>query len=249
MLLFYIRHGDPIYVPDSLTPLGKRQAEALAKRLSYSRIDTVYSSTSARAIETAMSTCEILKKEPILLDWANEKHAWHEFMLDRQGRCDPTLELPYEYEWFHRTPKFKELLSKDEIRDLGMKWYDHPQFSKFPSFEKGMKRIERETDAFLAALGYEHDRKTHTYRIVQANEKRVAFFAHQGFGWFFISSLLDLPFPLYALHFDMNHTGLTVIDFPNNENGISVPSVLTLSNDSHLFREGLPTVYNNKTEY
>lgn len=33
MLLFYVRHGDPIYNPDSLTPLGERQAEAVAKRL------------------------------------------------------------------------------------------------------------------------------------------------------------------------------------------------------------------------
>lgn len=30
MIFFYIRHGDPIYVPDSLTPLGMRQADAQA---------------------------------------------------------------------------------------------------------------------------------------------------------------------------------------------------------------------------
>ena len=34
MIFFYIRHGDPIYNPDSLTPLGMRQADAIAKRLS-----------------------------------------------------------------------------------------------------------------------------------------------------------------------------------------------------------------------
>ena len=28
MLLFYLRHGDPIDNPDSLTPLGMRQADA-----------------------------------------------------------------------------------------------------------------------------------------------------------------------------------------------------------------------------
>ena len=39
MLLFYIRHGDPIYNPDSLTPLGHRQAESVAKRLSMFGID------------------------------------------------------------------------------------------------------------------------------------------------------------------------------------------------------------------
>ena len=41
MLFFLIRHGDPIYDPDSLTPLGHRQAEALAKRLSLYGLDEV----------------------------------------------------------------------------------------------------------------------------------------------------------------------------------------------------------------
>ena len=31
MLLLYVRHGDPIYSPDSLTPLGERQAEAVGR--------------------------------------------------------------------------------------------------------------------------------------------------------------------------------------------------------------------------
>ena len=31
MLLFFIRHGDPNYFPDQLTPLGHRQAEAVAR--------------------------------------------------------------------------------------------------------------------------------------------------------------------------------------------------------------------------
>ena len=32
MILFYIRHGEPIYNPDQLTPHGHEQAEALGKR-------------------------------------------------------------------------------------------------------------------------------------------------------------------------------------------------------------------------
>ena len=31
MLLYIVRHGDPIYNPDSLTPKGHLQAKALAK--------------------------------------------------------------------------------------------------------------------------------------------------------------------------------------------------------------------------
>ena len=76
MILYYIRHGDPTYNPDQLTPLGKRQAEAVARRLSQYGLDEIYVSSSNRAQETCRPTCEILKKEPVILDWANEMHAW-----------------------------------------------------------------------------------------------------------------------------------------------------------------------------
>ena len=49
MLLFYIRHGDPIYTPDQLTDLGQRQAEAVGHRLGLYGIDKIFSSTSTRA--------------------------------------------------------------------------------------------------------------------------------------------------------------------------------------------------------
>ena len=58
MLFFYIRHGDPIYNPDSLTVLGEKQADALAKRLSLYGIDRIYSSSSNRAMLTAKPTCD-----------------------------------------------------------------------------------------------------------------------------------------------------------------------------------------------
>ena len=235
MILFYVRHGDPIYDPDSLTPLGQRQAEALAKRLAFGGIDTVYSSTSVRAKQTARPTCEILKREPILLDFAKESHVWSEF----------SLETSYGRDWVHRIPEYAELFASDEIRDLGMKWYEHPRLKEFSTMRSGMERVERETDAFLARLGYEHDREKHTYRITRPNEERVALFAHQGFSWFFLSSILDIPYPLYSLHFDMSHTGVTALYFPNRSDGTCIPRILTLSNDSHLYREGILTLYDN----
>ena len=69
-------------------------------------------------------------------------------------------------------------------------------------------------------------------------------FAHQGFGLAFLSEVLDIPYPLFTNHFDMCHTGMTVIEF-REENGVAIPKVLTLSSDAHLYREGLPTKYNN----
>ena len=82
MLLFYVRHGDPIYNPDQLTPLGRRQAESVAKRLAAYGIDEIYSSTSNRAIETAQPLCEYMKKELTTLDWMHENKAWGEMTIN-----------------------------------------------------------------------------------------------------------------------------------------------------------------------
>ena len=60
MRFFYVRHGEPIYNPDSLTEFGKKQAETLSRRFLTIGLDEVYSSTSNRAIQTAAPTCKAL---------------------------------------------------------------------------------------------------------------------------------------------------------------------------------------------
>ena len=72
----------------------------------------------------------------------------------------------------------------------------------------------------------------------------MALFAHQGFGLAFLSCLLDIPYPFFTTHFDMCHTGVTVIEFKERD-GYAYPLVLTLSSDSHIYKDGLPTNYNN----
>ena len=58
MLLYYIRHGEPTYDPDELTPNGRRQAEAVGRRLARFGLDKIYCSTSNRALQTAQPTRE-----------------------------------------------------------------------------------------------------------------------------------------------------------------------------------------------
>lgn len=232
MLFFYIRHGDPIYNPDSLTPLGKRQAEAVAKRLALYGIDDIYSSTSIRARQTAQPTCEILKKEATLLDFCHEGHAWKELTITQNGMIN----------WLFHNTETRALFNDSEIVSMGYNWYEHP---KFTEYKKGIDRIYNETDNFFKTLGYEHIRYSGKYKINTPNSKRIALFAHQGFGLAFLSCLLDIPYPMFTTHFDMCHTGMTVIEF-KEENGFSIPKILTMSSDSHLYREGLPTDYNHE---
>ena len=241
MLLFYVRHGDPIYSPDSLTPLGHRQAESVAHRLSTFGLDEIYASTSVRAIQTATPTAELCKLPIAELDFANESHAWREFTVkDGEG-----------LQWVCFCPWAKELMLSDECLALADRWYTHPAFAQ-SRIEEGVKRVDREADAFMESLGYRHDRTTRSYQPIAPTEKRIALFAHQGFGMAFLSSVLDIPYPYFATHFDMQHTGVTVIEWNNSHlmpNGRIVPRVLQLSSDAHLWRDGLPTAYQNRVRF
>lgn len=235
MIFYYIRHGDPIYEPDSLTCLGKRQAEAIGKRLAYYGVDEIYSSTSERAIQTALPACELMKKEPVLLDFCNECYAWHEF----------TVEKNEDRLWAFQDEETKRLFADESVLRMGYEWYNHPMLTKF---KNGYERIYGKSKELFSLFGYEHVKNAGKYRVNNSNDKRIALFAHQGFGIAFLSVILDIPYPVFANHFDMCHTGMTVIEFKETD-GFAIPKVLTLSSDSHLYRESLPLCYNNVVRF
>ncbi len=235
MLLFYLRHGDPIYNPDSLTPLGERQAEALGRRLAQLGIDEVYASSSARAQLTAKPLCEMTHKDMTILDWTNEKYTWAQ------------LTMPYGENgmtWVFSHPDYRPLLASEAVRQMGRRWYAHPAFTG-TKLGEGIERVQRETDIWLAGFGYRHDLEKNMFYSEGGNARRVALFAHHGFGTAFLSCVLDIPFPQYAVHFDLQHAGMSVLYFPE-EAGWVIPRALQISNDSHLYREALPTLYNNQ---
>lgn len=141
-------------------------------------------------------------------------------------------------------PKMREHFVSDEVQKLGKEWYTHPIFEK-TNFEQGIKRVRAECDKFFASLGYEHNHEKNTYTCVRENHSRVALFAHQGIGMAFLSSVLDIPYPTFCTHFDLGHSSMTAIEFSPHK-GTAVPTVLQLSNDSHIYSEGLPTKYQNR---
>ena len=235
MLLYYVRHGDPIYDPDQLTPLGKRQAEAVARRVSQYGLDEIYVSSSTRARQTAAPTCEILKKEPVILDWTNEDYAWRQLTVkNKDGRIF----------WGFGDPETKKLFASEELGKLRFEWYRHPYFEG-TQFEAGIKRIQKETYAFLESQGLKFDPERGGFTEQFPNEKRIALFAHQGFGLAFLSVLVNIPYPQFSIHFDVSHSDLTVIEFEKTGD-LVIPRILTLSNDAHLYGDGLPTKYNNR---
>jgi len=238
MLLYFVRHGDPIYTPDQLTALGKRQAEAVAKRLSLYGVDKIFASTSTRAYQTAIPTSEICKKDITQLDFANETHAWDQLCVKtKDGRQT----------WAFRHPETAQLFVSNEIRALGNNWPEHPAIREY-HFEIGMKRIQDAADEFLLSLGYEHIREKNLYKAVRPNDDRVALFAHEGFGAAFLSCVMDIPYPEFSVHFGLTHSSLTVIEF-REIGGYVIPMILTCGNDSHLYRESIMTGFQNRIRF
>ena len=238
MILYYVRHGDPIYDPDSLTELGHKQASALAKRFSLYGLDAVYSSPSNRAKLTAQPTCEALGLEVKICDWADENLA---------GADTGYKNKDGSFVWCFDDREMVEKFNDPAVRALGMEWYKHEYFSKFP-FERGMKRISAAVDDFLLSLGYEHDREKCCYRKVGKSPERVALFAHGGASMMIFSALLDIPYPQLCTRCSISYTGVTAIGFGTSNFGDDAPvypQVFQHSNDSHLYKEGLLTGYNN----
>ena len=238
MILYYVRHGDPIYNPNQLTPLGERQAEAVAKRLAVYGIDRIYSSPSNRARQTAEPLCQIVKQQPVLLDWADENAAYEQMSMAEEngGR-----------KWVFRHKEGRAVLNQQAVRDMNRNWHTHPYFAE-TTLGVGIERIQKETDGFLESLGYHHDLEANCYYALRENKERIAFFAHEGVGAAILSCMLDIPYPIFSTRFDMTHTGVTVIQFKETH-GIVIPKVLTFSNDAHLYREGLPTKHQNSIYY
>lgn len=230
MRLYIIRHGEPIYKPDSLTPKGHLQAEALAKRFLVGGLDKIYSSPMIRAKQTAEPTAELLGLPIEILEWTSEDLAAKDFFVEKRksdGKRNWIFDVNPTY--------YKNNESVNYFDD----WYNAPFFLDHPEkdFKAGFERIQKASDEFLEGLGYKRDGEV--YKIVSPSDKKVAVFCHAGFGSLWISHLLGLPPHLAKPNIPMPHSGVTTFEFTNYENGLTLPTCRQMGDLSHLYIEGL----------
>lgn len=236
MLLFIVRHGDPIYDPDSLTPKGHLQAKALAKRFGMHGLDKIYSSPLIRAQQTAQPTAELLGLPIEIEEWTSESLTANTFYVERPDGFRSWI--------FHQNPT---VLKNDASHNMIDNWYEADCFKGYDKdFKGGYERIQKASDEFLARHGYERDGSI--YKITKPNDDRIAVFCHQGFGVTWLSHLIGIPPHLFWTSFDFSHSGVTVLAFRNYQNGLTVPQCLQLSDLSHIFADRLPFKYNNSID-
>ena len=236
MLLYIIRHGDPIYEPDSLTELGHRQAEALPRRFKELGFDKIFVSPMIRAQQTAAPTCRELNMEAEVVDFLSEQALFSKMSMPLPSDQDPSY---IKYRWcFHQQTTNYRTAESYHMTD---NWHTLPAFSNCTTIKPAYDDFIARSDEFLARLGYV--REGDHYKIENPPFERVAVFCHQGVGLTWLAHMLSIPPHVIWGAFDITHTGITVLDFKNYENGITLPICLCLSDTSHLYEGGLPMKY------
>ena len=110
MRLIFIRHGDPDYANDNLTPKGKREVELLTKRVSaWKDITQIYVSSMGRARATAAPSLQKLNIEATVCDWLREfdyKTVYPKNVNDKTLIGKKTMCWDIMPEYFCRTKSF-----------------------------------------------------------------------------------------------------------------------------------------------
>ena len=223
MLLYIVRHGHPDYATDSLTERGWLQAEAVGKRLAAAGIDQVYASPMGRARQTAEPTCRLLDLPCHIEPWAHE-------VQDERLTDEP-----------YGKPTSVTMVQNTYYRENGGIDLPYDRAYEAVGFRaSGMKDavtyIEDGGRDFLERLGYKEENGV--YRILRANEDKVALFCHSIMARAWISTLLHIPIHMMWAGFHYTHTGVTVLEFRNNEDGFTAPKCLCYSDMSHLYAHG-----------
>ncbi|MBO5454449.1 MAG: histidine phosphatase family protein [Clostridia bacterium] len=233
MLLYIVRHGDPDYVNDTLTERGKLQAEAVGKRIAHAKVDKIFSSPMGRAKETAAPACRLLGLECNVEEWAHEIE---------EERLTPFPDGEMKSVTYVQNTYYRE----NGNMDLGFYKAFECQGFKESGMEGISKYIWEKGDEFLERLGYKYENGI--YRIIKPNNEKIALFCHTAMARAWLSHLLHIPINIMWASFMYTHTGVTVIEFKNNENGVTAPTCLCFSDIGHLYSEKLDMKHDNSIE-
>lgn len=221
MRLYLIRHADPDYAIDNLTPQGHKEAEALAQRLSGHGLDAIYSSNAGRALATARYTAKRLNIPVQVEPWLHEPPNLH---VEQQGRKYAMWDtfgetvragetMPGPHDWQKRAPF--------DTANVMTMWRD----------------FRAQADAFLAGHGYTRDNGR--YRAGSTTDNHVAIFCHNGTVLLFLAHLLEIPLPLVWSGFFAWPASVTTFFFESHSPQWAVPRAMGVADVSHIIQAGL----------
>lgn len=223
MKLLFIRHGDPDYVNDSLTEVGKIEAELLSDRIASINPDEIYVSPRGRAIATAEPTLKKLNREAVTLPWIREFEAR---IIRPDGPKDKRM---IDWDWLPR-----EWTSYEDFYDYD-RWWSHPVMMEAGSGDE-YKWVISEFEKFLNEHGYEKEKGY--FKVNRANNDTIAFFCHYGLSIVLMSYLMHVS-PMILWHsFAAAPSSVTTIATEEREKGYASFRISAYGDISHLYAAG-----------
>lgn len=222
MKLIFIRHGEPNYKDDTVTPQGRREAEALSPRVLSWRADKFYTSPLGRAQDTGKIALGKEADKLETLEWLREFH------IEVDDPETGEKRIPWDFMPAYWT-NFEELYDK---RD----WVNAPVMQ---TGEIAARRdfVEKGLDDLLASFGYH--RKDNYYITEEGNEKVLVFFCHLGVQFVALSHLLGVSAPVLWQNFFVAPTSVTVVETEERVKGEVAFRCKKVGDTSHLYAAGI----------
>lgn len=215
MKIIFIRHGDPDYEHDSLTDVGKQQAQALAEYLKDVPVDAVYSSPFGRAYLTA-TTC-YPKQKVVVLDWLKE------FYGSPTLQDGTTQEITWDF-----MPNY---LDKHPYLYDNNKYLHSAEIVSAGATDKYAYTITQ-FDELLAQYGYQ--RNGNVYNVTDSNTKTIICFCHLGLMSVLMSRLMNVSYVLLAQHLCASPSSITVFATEERQKGVAQFRCLGYGTTPHL---------------
>ena len=219
MRLLFIRHGDPDYLLDGLTPTGRREAEMLSERIAPLEVAQYYISPMGRAKATAAPTLTRAGRTASERDWLQE------FSIPV---ARPDLEGMSRVPW--------DWLPQDWLKDP--RFFDSVRWKENGIFQdagvgEAYDRVTAAFDALLAEHGYV--REGLCYRAEQPNTKTLVFFCHFGVSCVFLSHLMNVSPMVLWQGICMAPSSVTAVYTEERRPGIAVFRTSAIGDTSHLY--------------
>lgn len=223
MKIIFIRHGEPNYEIDSLTPKGVVEATCLQERVKHIGAKKFYVSPLGRARKTAEIALEGTGIEPEVLPWIREFN----------GHCYDPRDGHYRHCW--------DLLPKDWTKYPEM--YDKDCWTKAPIYKDTdvdyeYNIVKEGIDNFLKEYGYTHD--GNYFKIEKRNDDTVVIFCHMAVTLLIIGYLTGIAAPLLWHGFFAAPTTFFEIQTEERADDIAYFRVRAMGDYSHLYKAGEP---------
>ncbi len=183
MRILLIRHAEPDYTVDSLTPKGHREAELLSCRLLSYDIRDFYQSPLGRARDTAAYTLKKLNREAETLPWL------HEFM---GSYPDPETGKRRIVAWDVKPRIWSGFPGIFDINN----WYSAPVF-RGGNVQEVWEQTVCGVDALMERYGYRKDGPV--WRCDDNRDFTIALFCHFGISMAVLGYLTDIS-PMVLWH-------------------------------------------------